>query len=183
MPDDERLTWGFVHEVRYVMERHDYCRSDRHRTSQAIGLIRDTARIYEGTLDAPRGRLRRRALISADRSRAARPTRRHRLGRTGQDPAGRFGRSRRMQARPGRLVRRPVLHLPPSAAPDRRCLRRDGLPDELRRRGLRRPAAPPTTRHPPAAGRRRSSTRMPDSVLAPDSPSSVPASQTRRVTA
>jgi len=54
MADDERLTCNFIHEVLDVMERHGYRRSDSQHTSQAIGLIRDTARIYEGTLDAPR---------------------------------------------------------------------------------------------------------------------------------
>ncbi len=55
MADDERLTWGFILEVLDVMERHGYRRSDSEHTGQAIGLIRDVARIYEGTLDAPRG--------------------------------------------------------------------------------------------------------------------------------
>ena len=55
MADDERLTWGFILEVLDVMERHGYRRSDNEHTGQAIGLIRDVARIYEGTLDAPRG--------------------------------------------------------------------------------------------------------------------------------
>jgi hypothetical protein len=55
MPDDERFTWGFILEVLDVMERHGYRRSDNQHTGQALGLIRDVARIYEGTLDAPRG--------------------------------------------------------------------------------------------------------------------------------
>jgi hypothetical protein len=55
MPDDERLTWDFIREVLDVMERHGYRRNDSQHTSQAIGLIGDTAPIYEGTLDAPRG--------------------------------------------------------------------------------------------------------------------------------
>jgi hypothetical protein len=55
MPDDERLTWGFIHEVLDVIERHGYRRSDNEHTGQAIGLIGDVTRIYEGTLDAPRG--------------------------------------------------------------------------------------------------------------------------------
>jgi hypothetical protein len=53
MADDERLTWGFILEVLDVMERHGYRRSDSEHTGQAIGLIRDVARIYEGTLDVP----------------------------------------------------------------------------------------------------------------------------------
>ena len=55
MPDDDRLTWGFITDVLDVMERHGYHRGDNEHTGQAIGLIRDVARIYEGTLDAPRG--------------------------------------------------------------------------------------------------------------------------------
>jgi hypothetical protein len=55
MADDERLTWSFILEVLDVMEHHGYRRSDNQHTGHAIGLIRDTARIYEGTLDAPRG--------------------------------------------------------------------------------------------------------------------------------
>jgi hypothetical protein len=55
MPDDERLTWDFILEVLDFMERHGYRRSNNEHTGQAIGLIRDTARIYEGTLDAPVG--------------------------------------------------------------------------------------------------------------------------------
>ena len=55
MADDERLTWGFILEVLDVMERHGYRRRDNEHTGQAVGLIGDVARIYEGTLDAPRG--------------------------------------------------------------------------------------------------------------------------------
>jgi hypothetical protein len=55
MPDDERLTWGFIREVLDVMERHGYRRRDSEHAGQAIGLIGDVVRIYEGTLDAPRG--------------------------------------------------------------------------------------------------------------------------------
>jgi hypothetical protein len=55
MPDDQRVTWGFILEVLDVLERHGYRRSDSEHTGQAIGLIRQVARIYEGTLDAPVG--------------------------------------------------------------------------------------------------------------------------------
>ena len=55
MPDDDRLTWEFITDVLDVMERHGYHRGDNEHTGQAIGLIRDVARIYEGTLDPPRG--------------------------------------------------------------------------------------------------------------------------------
>ena len=55
MTSDDRLTWGFITDVLDVLERHGYHRGDNEHTGQAIGLIRDVARIYEGTLDAPRG--------------------------------------------------------------------------------------------------------------------------------
>jgi hypothetical protein len=55
MADDERLTWGFILEVLDVMERHGYRRSDSQHTGQAVGLIRDMTRTYEGTQDAPGG--------------------------------------------------------------------------------------------------------------------------------
>jgi hypothetical protein len=55
MTDGERLTWGFILEVLDVLERHGYRHSDTEHTGQAIGLIRQVARIYEGTLDAPVG--------------------------------------------------------------------------------------------------------------------------------
>ena len=55
MADDQRLTWGFILEVLDVLDRHGYRRSDSEHTGQAVGLIRHVARIYEGTLDAPRG--------------------------------------------------------------------------------------------------------------------------------
>jgi hypothetical protein len=55
MTDDQRLTWGFILEVLDVMERHGYRRSDHQHTGHAIGLIRDAARTYEGTRDAPDG--------------------------------------------------------------------------------------------------------------------------------
>ena len=55
MADDGRLTWGFIIDVLDVLERHGYRRSDREHTGQAIGLLRQVARIYKGTLDAPAG--------------------------------------------------------------------------------------------------------------------------------
>ena len=176
MAGDQRLTWGFILEVLDVLERHGYRRSDSEHTGQAIGLIRHLARIYEGTMDAPARRLRRGAVIPADRTAAARPAwpgRRHRLRQPGHDPAGRAGRRRRLQAGPGRDVRRlrrPVLPHLPVAPAGRRGLRPAGQPDDPRCRGLRRPAArprPPDTSQQPA--RTRPPTRRPDSDQAPDS--------------
>jgi ferredoxin len=53
MTNDDRLTWPFIHEVLDVLERHGYRRSDSQHTAQAIALIGNVARIYEGSLDAP----------------------------------------------------------------------------------------------------------------------------------
>ena len=55
MPDDDRLTWGLIHQVLDVLKRHGYHRGDSVHTTRTIGLIGDVAHIYEGTLDAPRG--------------------------------------------------------------------------------------------------------------------------------
>ena len=55
MADDQRLTWRFIIDVLDVLERHGYRRSDSEHTGQAIGLLRQVARTYEGTLDAPAG--------------------------------------------------------------------------------------------------------------------------------
>ena len=55
MADDERLTWDFILEVLDIMERHGYHSGDDQHAGQAIGLIQDVARIYEGTQDAPPG--------------------------------------------------------------------------------------------------------------------------------
>ena len=46
---------GIHHRVLDVLERHGYRRNGNEHTGQAIGLIRDLAYIYDGTLDAPRG--------------------------------------------------------------------------------------------------------------------------------
>jgi hypothetical protein len=51
MPGDDRLTWGFITDVLDVMDH----RGDNEHAGQAIGLIRDVARVYEGTSDPPRG--------------------------------------------------------------------------------------------------------------------------------
>jgi hypothetical protein len=55
MPDDDRLTWGFITDVLDVLERHGYHRGDSVHTTRTIGLIGDVAHIYERTWDAPRG--------------------------------------------------------------------------------------------------------------------------------
>ena len=55
MTSDDRLTWEFITDVVDVLERHGYHRGDNEHTGQAIGLIGDVARIYDGALDVPRG--------------------------------------------------------------------------------------------------------------------------------
>jgi hypothetical protein len=55
MTDDARMTWGFIFEVLDVLERHGYRPSDNQHTAQAIGLLGNLARTYEGTMDAPHG--------------------------------------------------------------------------------------------------------------------------------
>ena len=44
---------GLILDVLDVLERHGYTRGDNQHTGRAIGLIRDLARIYEGTQDHP----------------------------------------------------------------------------------------------------------------------------------
>jgi hypothetical protein len=52
MTDDKRMTWGFILDVLNVLERHGYYRSDNQHTGEAVVLIWDLARVYDGTLDA-----------------------------------------------------------------------------------------------------------------------------------
>jgi hypothetical protein len=70
MTGDQRLTWGFILEVLDVMERHGFRRSDNQHTGQAVGLICDVARIYEGTLAARRGG---DVVVSSSRPTASQP--------------------------------------------------------------------------------------------------------------
>ena len=162
MADDERLTWGFITRSprRPGTPRLPPQRQRAHRPGhRAHPPRRPDLRGHPGR--SPR-RLRRGAVIPADGTPAARPAWpgcRHRLGRRGQDPAGRAGRRRRIQAGPGRDVRRlrrPVLHHLPMAPADRRCLRPAGRADDPRRRGLRRPAA---RARPPGASQHRRAAR------------------------
>ena len=53
MTDDARMTWGFIFEVLDVLDRYGYRPSDNQHTAQAIGLLGNLARTYEGTIDAP----------------------------------------------------------------------------------------------------------------------------------
>jgi hypothetical protein len=146
MADDERLTWDFILEVLDVIERHGYRHSNNEHTGQAIGLIRDTARIYEGTLDAPAGGY---VVVPSSQPAEAQPpgppavivsAAQVKTLLATLDEAAEYKRG---PGRDLRRLRRPVLHHLPVAPTGRRCLRPDGRPDEPSRRGLRRPAARP----------------------------------------
>jgi hypothetical protein len=55
MTSDNRMTWDLILDVLDVLERHGYRQHDHQHTGQAVGVIGDLARIYEGTRDAPYG--------------------------------------------------------------------------------------------------------------------------------
>ena len=55
MTDDNRFTWGFIHEVLDVVKRHGHHRSTNQHTGQAMGVIHDATWTYEGSTDVPRG--------------------------------------------------------------------------------------------------------------------------------
>jgi hypothetical protein len=49
MTGDPRVTDGLVHDIVDALERHGYYRHDERHTRQAIGMIADLARVYDGT--------------------------------------------------------------------------------------------------------------------------------------
>ena len=53
MAADDRWTLDFILEVLDVLERHGYHHHDNEQTSRTVGLLRDLARIYEGTQETP----------------------------------------------------------------------------------------------------------------------------------
>jgi hypothetical protein len=53
MTSDDRLTWGLILNIIDALEGHGYHWHDNKHTSQAMGMIRDLAHVYEGTRDAP----------------------------------------------------------------------------------------------------------------------------------
>jgi hypothetical protein len=83
MADDERLTWDFILEVLDVMERHGYGRSDNEHGRPGDRADRRRGPHLRGHPGRSPRRLRRRAVIPAGRTAAARAARRHRLGRRG----------------------------------------------------------------------------------------------------
>ena len=53
MAADDRMTLDFILDFLDVLERHGYHHHDQRHTGQAVGLLGDLARIYEGTQEAP----------------------------------------------------------------------------------------------------------------------------------
>jgi hypothetical protein len=55
MTSDDRMTWGLILDVLDVLERHGYRKLDNQHTGQAVSVIFDLARVYEGTREASYG--------------------------------------------------------------------------------------------------------------------------------
>ena len=55
MTSDNRMTWGLIIDVLDLLERHGYHKHDNQHTGQAIGVIHDLVRVYEGDRDASYG--------------------------------------------------------------------------------------------------------------------------------
>jgi hypothetical protein len=55
MTSDYRITSDFILDILDTLDRHGYVRGDYLHVGRAAQLIGDVARIYEGSLDAPRG--------------------------------------------------------------------------------------------------------------------------------
>ena len=73
MTSDNRMTWGLIIDVLDLLERHGYHKHDDQHTGQAIGVIHDLARVYEGDHDAPYGTSPRPGAIPVNVTRTARP--------------------------------------------------------------------------------------------------------------
>ena len=107
MTSDERMTWDLIFDVFDVLDRHGYHRRDNQHTGQAVGMIRDLARIYEGSLDHPFGPYineippSRAEPAPPEPGRPRTPSSSSRSARSRPCP-GRPGHSRRLQTRPRR---------------------------------------------------------------------------------
>ena len=55
MTSDDRMTRGLIIDILDVLERHGYHKPGNQHTGQAIGVISDLARVYEGTREASHG--------------------------------------------------------------------------------------------------------------------------------
>jgi hypothetical protein len=53
MAGDDRMNLDFILQFLDVLERHGYHQHDDLHTGRAVGLLRDLARIYEGTQETP----------------------------------------------------------------------------------------------------------------------------------
>ena len=62
MTSDHRIDLGLFTDVLDVLERHGYRRGDDQHAGQAIRLISDLARIYEGTQDHPTAAIAQRTV-------------------------------------------------------------------------------------------------------------------------
>jgi hypothetical protein len=58
MTSGNRITWGLVTDILDALERHGHHRFDDQHTGQAIGVISDLVRVYEGSLDVGYGTYR-----------------------------------------------------------------------------------------------------------------------------
>ena len=66
MAAGDRMNLDFILQFLDVLERHGYHYHDDLHTDRAIGLLRDVARIYEGTQDHPCRALRQPGAIPVD---------------------------------------------------------------------------------------------------------------------
>ena len=55
MSNDRGMSWDLIFEVFDVLDRHGYRERNDHHGGQAVAMIFDLARVYEGTRDAPFG--------------------------------------------------------------------------------------------------------------------------------
>jgi hypothetical protein len=58
MTSPSRITWGLVTDILGTLERHGHHQYDDQHTGQAIGVISDLVRVYEGSLDISYGTYR-----------------------------------------------------------------------------------------------------------------------------
>ena len=49
MSSDPRMSWDLIFEAFDVFERHGYREGDDHHGGQAVAMIFDLTRVYEGT--------------------------------------------------------------------------------------------------------------------------------------
>ena len=119
---DQRMNPDLIRDVLDVLDHHGYARADDEHAGRAILLISDLAHIYEGARDHPFGPYINEASPDQGRTSSVRTGRPSPSQQGGQDPLGRPGHSRRLQARPHRRLLRlhqPILSHLPVASPAR----------------------------------------------------------------